>query len=218
MTRGTLKTALQALGYSTDTDTAQNEAVAAAVRRVAGIKRWPWQESTSAAATIAVGGSALSALPANFLHPDAVRITFGSETSSLDWVQPQEIRQALHLDQLKGLPYWWTYYAGQVLVYPRADRLYTATLDYVSKPAAITADSDTLPGPDNYHDLYKWLAAEHLAFRERDWNAYNAARAQRAEAMGEMTAELGVKQRQTSRQVTRSREYASGAYIGPGAY
>lgn len=218
MTRGEIKTAIQALGYGTDTDIEQNEGIKAAVRRVSGMKRWPWQEAQTTSAAIALGASVVTGLPADLLHVDALRITSGSQASDLDWTDRTTIQQHIDLDVTNGTPYEWNYSGTTLSVYPRANKVYAVDIDYVATVTLPTSDASVLPGPDTYHDLYKWLATAHMAFNERDWNAYNACNQQAVSALAELNAEIGVRQRQSSRQVTRTGRYRAGAFLGPGAF
>jgi hypothetical protein len=147
MIRSDIKTALQALGYGTDTDTQQNEAISSTVRRVAGMHRWPWQELHVATGALAVGASTVTSVPTDVLHLDSVRAESGTNYIEPAWMNAQDLRSALHIDRDNGVPENWTRHAGSVLVYPRADLAYTITMDYVKIPTVPAADGTELPFP-----------------------------------------------------------------------
>lgn len=201
MTRGEIKTAIQQLGYSADTATAQEAAINDLNRRLHGRKRWPWQEAIGTAGTIAVSGSTVSALPSDLLMIDAVRISAGTNNIELEWKSQQEVRRLLHLDRTNGYPQYWTYYDSAVYVYPRANAAYTVTLDYILKATDLSSDSDVPVLPSTYHDLYVWYGASRLAARERDWTAYGAYNQQYVERLSELEQELGIEQKQSARHV-----------------
>lgn len=204
MTLAQLRAALQDIGFSTDTATAQNTALNSANRRVEGKRRWPWQEATAANASLAVGASTLTNLPADLLHVDTVRLENGTDYLDPEWVRPVEIRRLLHIDRDNGTPVAWSNWNGGVYVYSRADLVYTATLDYIKDPPDLAADGD-IPGmPANYHDVLVWAAAAQMAFRERDWFFFGQAKQEFRERLTEMEEELGVRQRQSTREVVRS--------------
>lgn len=204
MTRAELKTSIQALGYGTDTDTAQNEAINSTIRRVEGYKRWPWQETESTAITLALAAKTLASVPADVLHVDAVRLQSGTDEYEPEFKPAQEVRRLLHLDRDNGTPRYWTKYAGSILIYPRADRAYTGTLDYVKDPADLSADGNSPLVPATYHDVIKWGSVAQLAYRERDWQAVDHADKMYAIAFAEMNAAVGVLERQNASHVKRS--------------
>jgi hypothetical protein len=204
MTLAQIRAALQDLGFGTDTATPQNSAINSAKRRVEGMHRWPWQEVDTAAASLALGASTLTGVPADLLHIDTVRLENGTTYLDLEYERPVEVRRLLHVDRDNGAPTLWTKHAGQILIYSRADLPYTATLDYVKSPPDLAADGDSPLWPTVSHDTLKWGAAWEMALRERDWSMVAMAKQEFRERVNEMEDELGVAQRQNSRQVVRS--------------
>lgn len=204
MNRADLRAAIRALGFETDTDSAQNEAIKQADRRINAIQRWRWLESTTAALTIAQGATDVSALPADFLHPDAMRVEVTGAEYDMKYKAPQEVRQLLHLDRDEGVPLYWTFYNGTISVYPRADAQYTVALDYMKSPPGLNVDTDSPPAPALYHDVWVWAAVSFLAARQRDWSFHQFAERQFEQRLADMARSLGIKQRQTSGEVERS--------------
>jgi hypothetical protein len=141
MNLGQLRTALQTLGYATDTAVIQTEALNSVNRRIEGMRRWPWQEATTATAALALGASTVTSLPADLLHTDTVRLEVGTNYVDLEWERPPELRRLLHMDRDNGVPAAWTNWNGQILIYPRADLAYVATLDYIKDPVDLVADA-----------------------------------------------------------------------------
>jgi hypothetical protein len=136
--------ACRTLGYGTDTATIQTAAINSVNRRIEGMHRWPWQEATTGyGRTRSRPPARLTSLPADLLHIDTVRLENGTTYLDLEWERPVEIRRLLHLDRDNGTPTLWTKWNGQILVYPRADLAYTATLDYIKDPVDLVADGDT---------------------------------------------------------------------------
>lgn len=204
MTLAELRAAAQALGFGTDTATAQTSAINSTNRRVEGMHRWPWQEATTASAALALSANTVTGLPADLLHIDTVRIENGTTYLDLEYERPVEVRRLLHLNRDNGQPALWTKWAGQILIYSRADLAYTVTLDYVKDPVDLVADGDIPQMPVTYHDILKWGCVAEMALRERDRSMAAAADQKFRERVNEMEDELGVAQRQSSRQVVRS--------------
>jgi hypothetical protein len=208
MTRAEIKTSVQALGYGTDTDTAQNEAINSTIRRIEGFKRWPWQEVESTAITLAIAAKTLAGVPADLLHVDAVRLVNGTTKYEPIFRSPQEVRRLLHNDTDNGTPRYWTKYAGSIYIYPRGDAAYTGTLDYIKDPTDLTADGSSPILPATYHDCVKWGVVAQLAFRERDWAAAGQAEKMYALSFAEMNAAIGLRERQNATHITRSSHWS----------
>lgn len=203
MTRGQIKTSVKVYGFESDLDTVIEDCINAAIRRIEGFKRWRWQETTSTSLTLTVGDKSIGTLPTDFLHPDALRIEFGNDFYDLDYAEPEDIKSRLHTDRENGVPQVWSHYGGQVIVYPRPDLAYKATLEYVSDPADLSGDSASPAMPATYHDVIKWAVVADLAARERDPQLYALAERNYTVRFKEMDAALGVKQRQSATHVVR---------------
>jgi hypothetical protein len=206
VTRAQLRTAIQErLGFATDTATAQNEALNGAVRRLEGLRRWPWQEATSVSATLASGASTLGGLPSDLLHVDAVRLEEGTEYIELEYRAPNEVQRMLHLDRDTGTPQYWSKRGATIYVYPRAQTAYdVVTLEYVKDPTDMSADGDSPAAPATYHDVYVYGAGADLAIRERDWAMNQTCERLFTSRVKEMQEEMGQRQRQNATHIPRS--------------
>jgi hypothetical protein len=224
MNRGALKTALQALGYATDTDTQQNEAINGALRRLQAARRWSWQVAEDATGTIVAGSTNVATPASNILHVDQFYVRDPSTLVyyPVEWRPYEEVRRR-RLDSSsstadRGTPSIWNYSSPAVLEFaPVADKTYTPVIEYIKTLTLPTADSDEIPIPDTYEDLILWWAVERITFRERDWNAYNAAKTCGQIAYSEVLAAEGIEQRQNARHVARSGVWDRASYLGPGS-
>lgn len=204
MTLAQMRTAIQELGYGSDTATAQTAAINATLRRIEGYRRWPWQEVDVATGSLALGADVVTHAITDLLYVDSVRIESGTEYRELEYIEPQELRSRQHLDRDNGTPEYWSKYEGEIRVYPQADKAYTVTIDYIKDPADLSADGDTPTLPATYHDVLVFGAASLLAMRERDWSAFQLYDAHYKERRSEMLGAVGVRQRQNATHVKKS--------------
>jgi hypothetical protein len=176
VTRGGIKTLIQAAGHGTDTDAAQNAAIEASLNELAQLKDWSWLEAQSASATIAVGDRSVNALPTDISTVTDVRIEFGTDyIEELFFMESGELLERSHLDRDNGVPMYWTWYNNELLIHPRPDKVYVVTLDYKMTPTPPPDDGWVPPFDAQHHMVLAWGALRWLSFRQRDWNAYNAA-------------------------------------------
>lgn len=204
MNLGALRTALQARGYETDTAAAQTEALNSVARRIYGDRRWDFLEVTDDVA-LTVGDETPDLSSITDIHSiDAVRIEFGSDRWSLEFIDADTIRERLHEDRDNGAPEFWSRHGRQLYIYPRPDKAYTLTLDYIKEPAPLVNDGDEPAIPDTYHDVLVVGAARDIAYRERDWSAHQAMSADFAARYAAMVQAHGVRQRQNTTHVKRS--------------
>lgn len=206
MNLGQLRTAIQQRGWDTDTATVQNEVVNAAYREIAGKRRWSWLD-TQVTATATVGTNAVTTgFPADVRGNalNAVRISTGTDYYELEYLAPQDFREEQHANRDNGVPAWWTYYAGQLLIQPRPIAAYSVVIDYTKDPPDLSADADTPLIPATYHDVLVYSAIEELAARERDGNTAAWAHARYKEKLREVEQEEGISQGQTSSRVADS--------------
>lgn len=202
---GEIQTAIQARGYGSDAAAAQIEFINACYREIVRERRWSWREATTAVAAV-VGNPAVSLAGITDLdqRPDAVRIEIGSTYLDLEYVDPEELRRREHLDRQNGVPEVWTYYAGQLRLYPRPDKAYTVDVDYFKKYAALAASPDVPLIPEEYRDVLVDGPCQKLAQRERDWHAANAFKADYEQGRAELRAADARHPRQTSSRVKQS--------------
>lgn len=202
-----LRTALQTRGYATDTATAQSELLNSVYRRIIGMRRWPWLEVANNTALSTVAGTVsvdIDAVVSDFLHLDAVRLTFGTDYLEPEYIRPQEYRELAHSYRDQGAPRYWTRIDDDLYFWPTPDKAYTINLDYTKDPPDLTADGDSPIFDDTYHDVLVWGAIAELTFRERDPDGYSMANAQYGQRLNDMMLEYGVRQRHNSSRVVRT--------------
>lgn len=208
MNRGQLRTRLQALGYGTDTATAQNEMLNAAYETVAGLRRWPWLEHDDATFATTAGVFFVS-LGGVFSEPlmwvDAVRLQQGTTYLDLEYLPPQEFRSLQHVDRDQGVPQYWTEIKNELRFFPCPDRAYTLWIDYIKRPALMDDDTDTPLFDSEFHEVLVWHAAAQMGYRERDLASADFAQNQFDRQLASMMGAYGVRQRQTAREVPHNR-------------
>lgn len=176
MTRAEIKTALQALGYGTDTDTVQNTLIDQAYREVAGSRTWSWLEGIQTNATLAVGDNTVNALATDIDTVNDVFIELGSTyLAPLTEMDAEELLRRAHEDRTNDIPLYYAQYEGSLFVHPRPDQVYTITIHYHKVPTMPTGDSWVPPFPDTFHEVLVYGALKQMAFRQRDWSAFNVA-------------------------------------------
>ena len=203
-----LRTKVQERGYGTDTATAQTACLNSVYRRVAGMRRWPWLEIYQATGPAVVAGTEtynLAGTLTDLLHVEGIRLEFGTDYYNLKYVPPQEFRDAAHVYRDQGAPIYWTKVgAAQVKFYPKPDKAYTMTVDYVKFPTALAADADVHIMPENYEDVLVWGALAEMCYRERDYAGRQIAMEEYRARLMDMMNEYGLRQRQNATEVVRS--------------
>lgn len=210
MNLAAIRTAIQAKGYATDTATQQTEAINSVYRELTGMRRWSWLEAQSTGKTTTVGQSYVTNLNLggelpNFGVVDAIRLSINDDNYNLDYLPPQELRDLLHVDEATGVPEFWTYFNSRFTFYPIPDQVYTLTIDYIKDPDDLSADGDVPILPITHHDILVWGAIKEMAFRQRDWNAFNAANGEFTERLNRLQKSEGIRQRQRPGHVRRVR-------------
>ena len=208
MTRAQLRTSIQAKGFGSDGAfiSAQNEAINAAYRRVAGEHRWPWLERLSTSLTTIAGNSSVSLTPiTDLMWVDAVRLTDGTSNYDLTPLADQDLRSREHEDRFPDLPVWWAEVFGEIRLYPIPDKAYTVVLDYLTTPPELGADGDSPLFDTTFHDILVWGAISDLAFRERDYTGQAVADKNYDARLRSMMAAYGIRQRHGGSRVAHSR-------------
>lgn len=201
-----LRTRIQARGYSTDTAATQTALINSVIRRIYGMRRWPWLENLSSsggALTIGNPDKSLSAIT-DLLHVDAIRLDDSGKGIDLRYMRVQDLQRNLRLDDTNGQPQFWTRTKTGIKVYPTPDKAYTVYVDYVPKPTALAADGDLSPLPDVYDDAIVWGVIKELTFRERDYNGRQWALDEYQTILMDMINEYNLRQRQNSSEVVSS--------------
>lgn len=198
-----LRTAIQHRGYAQDTEDAQTELVNAEYRRLIGTRRWWWLEvaaDTSLTCTVGTEAYSLASIT-DFLHIDAVRLEDGTNRFTLAYASPQAFRDVAHELRDNAPPVFWTRINSDLYLWPRPDKEYVISVDYVKNPPNLSDDADTPVLPAAYHDLLVWGAVRQLTFRERDKEAYSLANGEYQSLLADMKHQDGLAQRQSSSEV-----------------
>jgi len=205
MNLGQLRTSLQGKGYGSDTASAQTAALNAAYRRVVGGRHWPWLQRLSTSLTTSVSNPSVPLTTiTDLMWVSAVRIEIGSEFYDLIPLEEEEFRSREYQDRQPSVPEYWTEVFGEIRLYPRPDRVYTIALDYYTTPPDLVNDVDVPLFDSTFHDVLVWGALSDMAFRERDFAAYQMADRMFDARLLEMQRSYGLGQRHKSKHVQRS--------------
>lgn len=208
MTRAGARLALQALGYGTDTASAQNEAIESVVRRVLGMRRWPWNDSTPATINTVSGTAALDASATE--KYDSLRIAQGTTYLDLEYEEPEAFLDEQHTDRTNGIPTHWTVVGAELRLRPTPDGVYAVSVRRQKTLSEYTiSDVAELPGPPEHHDVYVWGAAVIMAVRGRDLQLATYFDGQFSARLREWIGAGGVRQRQDASTVNSSGFYES---------
>jgi len=204
-----IRNTIQSHGYGPDTEMAQNLLINAVYREVLNHRRWPWLRRT-AGALLPSGSNVLdfSAI-VDLRDVDAVRFDDIEDPAALEL---EEIRARAHLRSV-GPPAAWARTGQTVEVWPRADRDYPATIDYIVSVPPLANDFDTPVIPEEHHDVLVYGAISRLGIRERDTNVRQLLREDYTVALASLRAAAGFEQRQTSRQVTITGVHNGGRFV-----
>lgn len=208
-TLGDYKLLVSDLGY--DNILAQNvnvlvRAINGGRRDVVDERRWPFLHQSNSGVVLALNASSV-AIPLGMRHVDSVRAEATGIELELVHKPLQVVLEKLHLDRVAGQPCFWTRRAGNILVYPKADRQYTLSVEGAASPADLVNDVDVDVLPEEAKWAVAWAAAVRLAFRQRDPASLQAAKTEYAQALAKLHAQYGVEQRQTSDRVQSSGFY-----------
>ena len=128
---------------------------------------WQWQEGTETL-NATVGNATLTPSSTNFGRTVALTIPGGD---------PLELKPIAFLDKLvnaSGPPIFYGFWAGQLIIRPKADASYSFTHRYMKREVALVSGSDTPLVPDRWIPAVVEYAAS-LAYRSIN-DADNAAR------------------------------------------
>lgn len=208
VTLGEVKAIVQAEGYGNDTSSQQTLMARSVLRRLVGMRRWPFLESvtTTFQATLAnTGNIDISALGRG-IQLDSVRIEQGTDyrgDADMEWLSDVDIRNLRHVDRTTGYPTKWGRSADSLLVWPLPDGTYPLTIAWYGLTTLPAADGDIVQWPETHIDVLVYGIIMRLCRRQRDWNGLAAARQDFTEALGEMMREEGMTQRQTDLNIAR---------------
>lgn len=196
-----IKAAVRAHGYQTD-DTTLLNLINGAYRVLLAGRSWPFLETTSTALTIPAGEDYVSlGVVADLLHLEAVRISDGDRSYSLEPWDAERVRRNLNLDRVASPPVAWARRGANLYIYPRPDVDYVLDIDYAPAAPPLAVDDDVLQTPAIYDDAIVMRAVQKLAFRERDWAAADRAGLAADSALQRMASAYSIKDRQQPTQV-----------------
>lgn len=201
---------VQALGYGTDTKTAQLAMLNQVQRRILNARRWTFALGAESLNTVAnQEGVAVDASVGATKRIDAVRIesTSGTEQWDLNYIEAPVIRQYLHDNPAAGRPEFWSRRGQSIILYPKPDAIYKLVVDTVNNSAVLSAEGENVLIPDSHIDILVYGIIMQLTFRERDWDGHNFSRQMYAELFTEMIGQYGMQQRQQATHVTDSGQW-----------
>lgn len=196
-------TAVEAKGVESITTVgAVPAAINAARRRIVNARRWTFLEAATDSSLVTAYGSAGVTVSPTW-RIDAVRSVQGTDTWELEYRGVQELRRLQSLDTTPGTPQYWSKRAGQIILFPVADGVYTLAVDYVAETVVdlvASTDVETLLEPAMI-DAVAWAATKDLAFRSRDYAAAQFAESEYQMHLATAIRDDATQQRQSSRQV-----------------
>lgn len=206
MTLAELRTALQALGYGTDTDAQQMIFLNAAYREVTSGDRWPFLEKQDFSLVTTAGTPRYSiGTLTDFAQIDAVRLSDTFASYNMENVPPQTMRDLETQDGVTwDTPIKWSIIAELIHLWPTPDRQYSILIDYIYKPPDLVADGDIPAIPSQYHDVLVFGAAKYMAQRSRDIYSANFWDSEYQRKLQKMRQSYLLRQRQTSSKVRES--------------
>lgn len=213
-----IRTAVQNLGYGTDTAAQQTYFINAVYRKICSSDRWPFMEAQNFTATMTIGLNSI-AMPtdtngAPYEMVDAVRWGIGTPTNAntqydSDNIEPQSMRSLeVEWNGETGTPEKWSLIAGAIHFWPYPDQAYNIYIDYSSMPPDLVADTDTPVIPPQFHDILTFGAAKMMAQRERDIYSTEAWDGEYQQRVQSMRQSYLLRQRQTSSKVQKSGFYS----------
>jgi len=192
---------LQSQGYGTDTASTQLRFLDRAWDRVMSLRRWSFMDRTDTIVLGAVASYSLAGLSSPMRYFDGLRFKDYRDPKFLPY---QEFRDATDGGVATGVPTVYTVRGGSLLFYPTPTVGYPGTvyIDYNAKGTLPSAAADPavtdLGTPDQFTGILVWNAIGLMAFRQRDSEAQQMARAEASVLMGEYMAEIGIEQRQNA--------------------
>lgn len=208
MNLGELRTAIQGLGYSADTDAQQNDFINATYREIHSSMRWPFLEAVSLNVQSTVAGTQAYTPPmTNWRNIDALRIAQPNIANfiSIEYKEPQELFDMAWVNPTEtATPRYWTMYASQIWFFPIPDDIYELSYFYITEPPDLVADTDVPLIPVAYHDALISGAVCRMAFRQRDWIGLELWTSKYAQDVTRLKEEYLIRQRQSSSEVKRS--------------
>ena len=144
-------------------------AIQAAIRFYESERFW-FNEGESTAST--VDGQQAYAMPTDFLEAEALTVTWDTIRFSMKRRPWSWLRRHNLLATSTTLPRNWAYFADQMFLYPIPDKVYTLTLSYLKRLAALAAYADTNDWMTHGEELIRTRAQWDLMFHTaKDYTA-----------------------------------------------
>lgn len=199
-----LQAAVQNLGFGTDQAAAQLEWLNTEYRSLGGLRRWKWLEARTTVATVA-GTSSYTPSATDIRNYDRIYVadSAGNDTF-MEWKPTQWVVERQHrFNQLsdRGIPRYWSLFAGAIQLYPIPDAVYTLQIDYTKNITPMAAPTDVPLLPEAYDDILVYGAAARAAARANNWIIRDDFRGQKQQLINEMLAEYAKDQTQNSDEV-----------------
>jgi hypothetical protein len=189
-----VKELVQAAGYGTElqSSNAEDDAINAAWLELASEREWSWLQTRITSSDMTIGSEVVPQ-PADLVVPSRVRLSIPTASYTLQKVSAEVLQARLDADlpATQGVPIEWAWVRNTILVWPRPDRAYDVTLDYIKSPdpAAFDSGSEALGFlDDRFATVLAWGAIRWLAFRQRDQVFYGIATQEWDRAKANMSA------------------------------
>lgn len=85
-----------------------------------------------------------------------------------------------------GIPWLFTRWGSQFLLYPRPDSVQQIKLLYQQRPATVTAEGDTVPVPDEYFSRVVEYCLQQAYQTDEDWEAANQMNSQFSDGLARL--------------------------------
>ena len=211
-----IRTAIQALGYGTDTVAQQNLFINTTYHEVYAGDRWPFLEKQANAYFLTLGNGVFDYVGAgttDLIEFDSVRLAPG--IGCLENIEPQDMRDLETSSSATelGQPAKWSQIAGMLHVWPAPDQAYQLYIDYIYAPPDLVADADTPVIPVEFHDVLVYGAAKMIALRERDIWGSELLDNEFQNKLRKMRQAYLLRQRQTSSRVKKSGGVVGSAHV-----
>jgi hypothetical protein len=187
-------------------------------RVVSGMRRWSWLEaSQTLSLTVANQGVAsINGLANNNerVKLDSVRLIQGTSSwgdGDFDYMDRVPLRNLRVTDTQSGRPRFWTRMSGwdgsssltadQIMVWPIPDGTYSAQIDYYATSDSLSSIPDAIQWPEQHVNVIEEHLLMKVARQQRDWAAYDRAKANFKEAYLDAVADDNHQNRQTSDEI-----------------
>lgn len=177
--------------------------------------KWPWLQATTTVTTVA--GTQTVALPSSppVLFFGRLKPSSSSSLKEPRYLNEMDFREYMpHREYTdtaaayRGMPDYYSIFAGNINFYPVPDAVYTYSLRYWKGITTLpSADGDTYLCPDAYLDNVVIGALARAAMRENDMGKYQVYMAQWTANLGQMMRNAKAEQGETARRAAMPDHY-----------